>query len=118
LIFQAQINGITGNKDFLSTEQLASKLHKEDEDILVATMGKEADNLLKSFELSESNAKKYGTVLTKFDEHFNPKKNTIHERAKFHKRNKCQVKQYRHSLDLYTSWRTAVNLPPILKASK
>jgi L-2-hydroxyglutarate oxidase LhgO len=64
LIFQAQINGITGNKDFFY--RAASKLHKGDEDIQVATliytMGKEADNLLKSFELSESNSKKYGTV--------------------------------------------------------
>jgi hypothetical protein len=77
-------------KQRFSFYRTASKLHKEDEDIQVATLvytfGKEDDNLLKSFELSESHAKKYGNVLTKFDEHFNPKKNIIHERAKFHKR--------------------------------
>jgi hypothetical protein len=48
-------------KQRFSFYRTASKLHKEDEDIqaatLVYTIGKEADNLLKSFELSESNAK-------------------------------------------------------------
>ena len=48
-----------------------TKLHKEDEEIQVATliytMGIEADNVLKSFELSESDIK---TVLGKFRQTF------------------------------------------------
>ncbi|XP_060562943.1 uncharacterized protein K02A2.6-like [Ruditapes philippinarum] len=60
-------------KQRFSFYRTASKLHKEDGDIQVATlvytMGKEADNLLKSFELSESSSK-YATgsvVLQKQD---------------------------------------------------
>lgn len=72
----------------------ATKLHKDDEEIQVAsfiyTLGKEADNLLKSFNLSADDKKKFDTVLSKFDEHFTPKRNYIHERAKFHSRKQNQ----------------------------
>ena len=68
----------------------ASKLHKEDGDIQVATliytMGKDADHLLQSFDLSATDSKDFNKVLEKFDKYFIPKKNIIHERAKFHSR--------------------------------
>ena len=49
-------------------------------------MGDDAEDILASFSLSEDNAKKYETVETKFNDHFNPRKNVIFERAKFNSR--------------------------------
>ena len=49
-------------------------------------MGDDAEDILASFNLSEDDAKKYGTVETKFNDHFNPRKNVIFERAKFNSR--------------------------------
>ena len=56
-------------------------------------MGKEADNLFQSFELSESDAKKYDTVLQKFDEHFNPKNILSMKKLNSTKGTRYQVKQ-------------------------
>ena len=49
-------------------------------------MGDEAEDILASFELSEEDAKKFKTVEKKFDDHFNPRRNIIFERAKFNSR--------------------------------
>ena len=51
-------------------------------------MGDEADDILRSFRLSEEDAKKYDVVKTKFDGHFVKRRNVIYERAKFNQR--CQ----------------------------
>ncbi|XP_053388814.1 uncharacterized protein K02A2.6-like [Mercenaria mercenaria] len=81
-------------KQRFSFYRTASKLHKDDGEIQVATliytMGQNADNLLKSFNLSADDSKKFEQVLDEFDKHFNPKKNVIHERAKFHSRRQNQ----------------------------
>ena len=53
---------------------------------LIYCMGDDAEDILASFNLSEDDAKKYGTVETKFNDHFNPRKNVIFERAKFNSR--------------------------------
>ena len=53
---------------------------------LIYCMGDDAEDILASFSLSEDDAKKYGTVETKFNDHFNPRKNVIFERAKFNSR--------------------------------
>ena len=53
---------------------------------LIYCMGDDAEDILVSFSLSEEDAKKYGTVEKKFDDHFNPRKNVIFERAKFNSR--------------------------------
>ena len=49
-------------------------------------MGNEADDILRSFQLSEEDKQKYAKVKEKFDAHFDQRKNTIFERAKFNRR--------------------------------
>ena len=53
---------------------------------LIYSMGDQADNILRSFNLSEEDAKKYTTVKDKFDCHFIKRRNVIFERAKFNMR--------------------------------
>ena len=71
--------------------RLATKLHKEDGDVqvsaLIYTMGREAEHVYKSFTLEEGDEAKFDVILAKFDGHFVPKRNTIHERARFYQRN-------------------------------
>lgn len=70
--------------------QIATKLFKEDEDIqistLLYTMGNESEYVFTQFALDEKEAKDYAFVLDKFDGHFRPERNIIHERAMFHQR--------------------------------
>ncbi|XP_025089823.1 uncharacterized protein LOC112561503 [Pomacea canaliculata] len=69
----------------------ASKLDKDDEAVqvsaLIYTMGNNAERILTSFGLDARQLQEYDTVLEKFDEYFVPKRNIIHERARFHARN-------------------------------
>ncbi|MCY3930012.1 MAG: RNase H-like domain-containing protein, partial [Acidobacteria bacterium] len=51
-------------------------------------MGDAADDILKSFHLTEEELKTYATVKEKFDNHFIKKHNVIYERARFNQR--CQ----------------------------
>ena len=53
---------------------------------LLHMMGDGADDILRSFGLSEEDKKKYGTVKGKFDSHFVKRRNTIFERARFNMR--------------------------------
>ena len=68
----------------------ATKLSEEDEvlqiNALIYTMGKDAEHIFKAFTFTGGNEKKYAKVIEKFDEHFIPKRNVIHERACFHQR--------------------------------
>ena len=70
--------------------RLATKLHKEEGAVqvsaLIYTMGREAEHVYKSFTLAEGDDAKFEVILAKLDEHFMPKRNTIHERARFHQR--------------------------------
>ena len=52
-------------------------------------MGREAEHVYKSFTLEEDEAK-FDGILAKFNGHFVPKRNTIHERAGFYQRNQKQ----------------------------
>ena len=79
-----------------------SKLHKEDEDVQVSTLiyalGKEADKICKTFTFTNAaHANKYEPVLQKFNDHFVPRTNTLHERAKFYNRHQ-KVEQFHRSL--------------------
>ena len=47
----------------------------------IYTMGREAEHVFKSFTLVEGDDAKIDVILAKFDEHFVPKRNIIHERA-------------------------------------
>jgi len=49
-------------------------------------MGDKADNILKSFGLSQDDLKNYATVKRKFDDHFIKQHNTIYEKARFNQR--------------------------------
>ena len=47
--------------------------------MLIYTMGDEADDILRSFKLSDTDAKKYSVVKEKFEDHFIKKRNVIYE---------------------------------------
>ena len=50
-------------------------------------MGSEAEHIFKSFNFEEEETRSgINKVIEKFDEHFVPKHNVIHERVKFHQR--------------------------------
>ena len=53
---------------------------------LIYSMGTQADDILRSFSLSEEDKKKYGVVKAKFNSHFVKRRNIIFERAKFNMR--------------------------------
>ena len=49
-------------------------------------MRNDADDILRSFRLSDDDSKKYDVVKGKFDSHFVKRRNVIYERAKFNQR--------------------------------
>ena len=53
---------------------------------LIYVIGDQADDILRSFTLSEEDHKNYETVKAKFDSHFVQHRNIIFERAKFNRR--------------------------------
>ena len=68
----------------------ASGLKEKDDEAqvntLIYSMGDEADDILRSFGLSEPDSKKYDMVLAKFEAHFIKRRNIIFERVKFNMR--------------------------------
>lgn len=67
----------------------ATKLSLEDGDVqvsaLIYSMGKDAENIFKSFTFdNDENRDNYEVVIQKFDEHFIPRRNVIYEHARFH----------------------------------
>ena len=69
---------------------------------LIYTMGREAEHVYKSFTLADGDDAKFDVILAKFDEHFVPKRNIIHEWARFHQRIQKQgetVESFVQSLD-------------------
>ena len=70
--------------------RIASGLSAQDDEAQVNTliyaMGDEADDILRSFGLSEANRKKYDAVKGKFNNHFDQRRNVIFERARFNMR--------------------------------
>ena len=59
--------------------------------MLIYTMGDQADDILTSFGLSEDDRKTYKTVKDKFENHFVKKRNITFERAKFNQRKQEEV---------------------------
>ena len=61
-------------------------------------MGREADEIFSSFQLSDDNKKKkkFNVVKEKFDGYFIPKRNDIFERAKFNKRRQNEGESVDH----------------------
>ncbi|KAA0190342.1 hypothetical protein HAZT_HAZT004224 [Hyalella azteca] len=78
-----------GKENFL-TFRTASKLHVEDESVQVASlkycMGAEAEDVFRTFELGEEEAKNFEIVLERFDGYFKPKINIIRLRRIFQRR--------------------------------
>ncbi|KAL1259988.1 hypothetical protein QQF64_007815 [Cirrhinus molitorella] len=71
--------------------RIATKLDKEEGEVqvnlLIYAMGKDAETIFTSFRFTEpANSRDYKTVVEKFNEHFIPRRNVIHERACFHQR--------------------------------
>ena len=68
----------------------ATELSKKSEEVqvscLIYSMGPEAEKIFSTFGLSEEDGKNYATVLGKYNDYFTPKRNIIHERATFHRR--------------------------------
>ena len=70
--------------------QIASGIDKHSKatqvNSLIYSMGDQADDILRSFNLSEEDTKKYAIVKDKFDSHFIKRRNMIFERAKINMR--------------------------------
>ena len=73
----------------------ASKLNKESGEVqvnsLLYSMGKDAEPIYESFVYTEDDDNdnpelNYEIVIARFDDHFVPRRNVIHDRACFHKR--------------------------------
>lgn len=72
-----------------SKYHVAMKLNKEPPEVqvslLIYSMGQEAEQVYTSFDFrEEEEANDYDNVLELFNEHFMPKRNVIHVRARFH----------------------------------
>lgn len=71
---------------FRSASGLSEKSQEVQVNTLIYSMGDEADDILRSFELTEAQTKEYATVKGKFESHFVKRRNVIFERAKFNMR--------------------------------
>ena len=73
---------------FRLASDLASKSEEKQVSTLIYCMGDQSEDIFQSFNLTDDDAKKFDTVLQKFDKYFGVEKNVIFERAKFNMR--CQ----------------------------
>ena len=73
-------------KCFRIASGLASRDDEMQVNTLIYAMGDQADDILRSFELSEEDRKNYRVVKSKFDSYFVQRRNVIFERAKFNRR--------------------------------
>ena len=71
---------------FRSASGLSGKGSEVQVNTLIYSMGDEADDILRSFGLTEEEKKNYDTVKEKFESHFVKRRNIIFERAKFNMR--------------------------------
>ena len=91
-------------------------MNKEDEILQINNahrykMGKEAEHIFKVFTFGEGDEKKYAKVIEKFDDHFIPKRNIIHERACFHRRVQKEGETVEAFIrNLCTNWQNNANL--------
>jgi hypothetical protein len=71
---------------FRTASDLCGKPETRQVSMLLYCMGDAAEDVFASFKLSDDDAKKYDTVMQRFDEHFIVTKNVIFERAQFNQR--------------------------------
>ena len=76
---------------YATITDLSSKDGEIQVSTLVYALGSDAETVFSSFTFTDENEKKDITiVMKKFDDHFVPKRNVIHERAVFHQRSQRQ----------------------------
>ena len=71
---------------FREASGLLTKSEETQISTLIYSMGDRSEDILKSFALSEEDAKKYSVVIGKFNTHFSKRHNVIYDRAKFNSR--------------------------------
>ena len=73
---------------FRKVSGLTDKDEEAQVNTLIYTMGDDADDIFRSFRLSEADSKNYDSVVSAFDSHFVKRRNVIYmyERAKFNQR--------------------------------
>ena len=72
---------------FRTASELTDKSGEVQVSSLIYSMGPEAEKIFTQFGLVDADANDFHTVIGRFNAYFDPKRNVIHERAKFHKRN-------------------------------
>ena len=75
---------------FRQASGLVEKTEEVQVNTLLYCMGDQADDIFRSFKLSDEDAKKYSEVKSKFEEHFVKRRNVIFERARFNCRKQEQ----------------------------
>ena len=75
---------------FRQASGLTEKSEQVQVNTLIYCMGDAADDILRSFKLTEADSKVYETVKEKFESHFVKRRNVIFERAKFNNRKQEQ----------------------------
>ena len=89
---------------FWTASELTDKSGEVQVSSLIYSMGPEAENIFTQFGLVDTDANDFHAVIGRFNAYFEPKRNIIHERAKFHKRNQKEgesVEEYiRHLYEL------------------
>ena len=93
---------------FRQASDLDKKSDEKQVNALIYAMGDEADDILKSFHLSEADAKKYKTVKERFDEYFIRRRNVIYERANLTNAYSSRKSRWTASLQHYTVWQNIV----------
>jgi len=71
---------------FREASGLSGKSEETQISTLIYSMGDRSEDILKSFALSEEDAKKYETVIGKFNNYFGKRRNVIYDRARFNSR--------------------------------
>ena len=71
---------------FRTASGLGDKPDKAQVNTLIYTMGDQADDILRSFKLSEAQSKSYEVVREKFNSHFVAQRNIIYEHASGNRR--------------------------------
>ena len=80
---------------FRKASGLSGKSEETQISTLIYSMGDRSEVILKSFALSEEDAKKYSVVIGKFNNHFGKRHNIIYDRAKFN----CRSQQEGESVE-------------------
>jgi hypothetical protein len=71
---------------FRDAADLSSKTESRQVSTLLYCMGHRSEDIFKSFNLSDDDAKKFNTVIQKFDDFYIVKKNIVYERVQFNRR--------------------------------